>query len=84
MTSIMANDATIGQVQDLLLYQSFSAEIREASGRELLQRYERIHAYFMADKRFWYEPGRIAADAIFCILASDLRLSLRGPRDAAH
>lgn len=44
--------------------------------RELLAKYERVHAYFMSDPRFWYEKGRQEADKIFCVLASDLRLEI--------
>ena len=47
------------------------------SDLELLAKYERIHAYFMADPRFWYEKGRQEADKIVCLLASDLRAELR-------
>jgi len=44
---------------------------------ELLAKYERMHAYFMADPRFWYEKGRQEADKIVCVLASNLRQKLR-------
>ncbi len=44
---------------------------------ELISKYERIHSYFMDDPRFWYEKGRMEADKIICVLASDLRKSLR-------
>jgi len=45
--------------------------------KDLLAKYERMHAYFMADPRFWYEKGRQEADKIICVLASDLRKKIR-------
>ena len=38
----------------------------------------RIHyGFFMSNPRFWYEPTLVEADAIMCLLASELRTAAK-------
>ena len=45
---------------------------------------ERVHAYLMSNRQFWYDKALREADKLFCVAASDLRLKMRGSRDAGR
>lgn len=40
----------------------------------------RIHLYFMAMRRFWYDKDLQEADKLFCVAASDLRQKKQAQR----